>query len=68
MCFATHVGPCSNLERGDDLKYFDDPVHNSKFNQFIDLLAELIEKYGGDIEFPETEKDNSWENNPDTIH
>ena len=43
------------------MKYFDDPVYESKFNQFIDLFATLIEKYGGEIVFP-TEENSAPEN------
>ena len=37
------------------MKYFDNPIYDSKFNQFIDLFATLIEKYGGEIVFPTEE-------------
>ena len=43
------------------MRYFDDPVINSRFNQFIDLFAELIEKYGGELTIPAKEN-QSWEN------
>lgn len=43
------------------MKYFEDPVINSRFNQFIDLFAELIEKYGGELTIP-AEENKSWEN------
>ena len=48
------------------VKYFDDPVINSRFTQFIDLFADLIEKYGGDMIFPEI-TDQSWENSHKTV-
>lgn len=48
------------------VKYFNDPVVNSKFIQFIDLFAELIEKYGGDMVFPDHD-DQSWENDHETV-
>ena len=40
------------------MKYFDDPVYDSKFNQFIDLFATLIEKYGSEVVFPTEENDD----------
>ena len=55
MCIDTELfaGLCLRWERGVVMKYFDDPIYNSQFQQFIDCFAELIEKYGGNIVFPE---------------
>ena len=50
------AGLCLRWERGVVMKYFDDPVYNSQFLQFIDCFAELIEKYGGNIVFPDEKK------------
>ena len=67
MCITTFDGACLNRESGAEVKYFDDPVINSRFIQFIDLFSELIEKYGGDMVFPEGENE-SWEINFQTVH
>ena len=59
-------GSCFYRGSGAEVKYFDDPGYDSKFKQFIDLFAELIEKYGGDIYFPEEQK-QSWEISSQTV-
>lgn len=34
------------------MKYCDDPVQNAAFNRCVGFLAEMIEKYGGEISLP----------------
>lgn len=45
------------------MKYFDVPEQNAAFMRYIDILVEMIEKYGGSIDFPaEEEMKESWDN------
>lgn len=45
------------------MKYFDVPEQNAAFMRYIDILVEMIEKYGGSIVFPaEEEMKDSWDN------
>ena len=34
------------------MKYCDDPVQNAAFNRCVGFLAEMIEKYGGELSLP----------------
>ena len=65
-CLATSDGFCIYRGSGAEVKYFDDPVYDSKYTQFIDLFAELIEKYGGDLVIPEEAK-QGWEKVSSTV-
>jgi hypothetical protein len=45
------------------MKYFDVPEQNAAFLRHIDILYQMIEKYGGNVVFPpEDEMKTRWEN------
>ena len=45
------------------MKYFDVPEQNAAFLRHIDILYQMIEKYGGNAVFPpEDEMKTRWEN------